>query len=123
MNYLFFDIECANCFQGKGKICSFGYVICDEEFKILEQKDILINPKSKFRLGKPGTDMGIKLAYDETEFLKHGDFSQTYDEIKSLFMNGNYIAFGHAVGNDLQFILSDCERYNKEERNENRSAR
>ena len=114
MQYLFFDIECANCFNGHGKICSFGYVICDENFKVLEQRDILINPKSKFHLGKPGTDIGIKLAYEESEFLKHGDFSETYDEIKSLLTNGNYIAFGHAVGNDLQFILSDCERYKKE---------
>ena len=113
MQYLFFDIECANCFNGHGKICSFGYVICDEEFKILEQKDILINPKSKFHLGKPGTDIGIKLAYDEQEFLKNGDFSQKYDEIKALFESG-HTTFGHAVGNDLQFILSDCERYKKE---------
>ena len=28
--YLFFDVECANCFNGKGKLCSFGYVLTDE---------------------------------------------------------------------------------------------
>ena len=33
MKYVFFDIECANCFQGNGKICSFGYVITDEKLK------------------------------------------------------------------------------------------
>ena len=114
MQYLFFDIECANCFNGHGKICSFGYVICDEHFSVIEQKDILINPKSKFHLGKPGTDIGITLAYDEKEFLKHEDFSVAYDQIRALLTNGNYVTFGHAVNNDLQFILSECERYKKE---------
>lgn len=27
MNYLFFDIECSNCFGGRGKICEFGYML------------------------------------------------------------------------------------------------
>lgn len=113
MELLFFDIECANCFQGHGKICSFGYVICDEYFNIKEQKDILINPKSKFHLGKPGTDEGIKLAYDEAVFKKQPDFNWAYGIIKNLLENKNYILFGHSVGNDLQFIISECERYKK----------
>ena len=33
MKYLFFDIECANCFDGKGKICEFGYIQTDENFE------------------------------------------------------------------------------------------
>ena len=114
MDYLFFDIECANCFNGKGKICSFGYVITDDKFNIKEQKDILINPKSKFHLGKPGTDLGITLAYPEAEFKKHPDFNWAYGVIKDLLTNGNYITVGHSVGNDLLFILSECERYKKE---------
>ena len=37
MKYLFFDIECANCFGGKAKIYSFGYLVTDEQFnKIIE---------------------------------------------------------------------------------------
>ena len=44
MNFLFFDIECANCFGGVGKIFSFGYVLTDEHFNILERDDILMNP-------------------------------------------------------------------------------
>ena len=39
MKYVFFDIECANCYQGKGKICSFGYVITNENFDVEEKYD------------------------------------------------------------------------------------
>jgi hypothetical protein len=43
MDYIFFDIECANCFGGRGKICSFGYVITDENFNIRQKNDLIIN--------------------------------------------------------------------------------
>ena len=48
MKYLFFDIECANCFNNIGKICEFGYVMTDEKFKVLDKNLILINPNTKF---------------------------------------------------------------------------
>ena len=35
--YLFFDCECANCFDGIGKICSLGYVLADDELNIIEE--------------------------------------------------------------------------------------
>ena len=37
MNYLFFDVECANSFDGVGKICEFGYVFTDENLNIIKQ--------------------------------------------------------------------------------------
>ncbi len=114
MNYLFFDIECANCFLGKGKICSFGYVICDEKLNILEQKDILVNPKAKFHLGKPGTDQGITLAYPREEFLKEPAFSGVYPIIKELLTRKDQIVFGHALTNDLNFLQSEFERFKLE---------
>ena len=47
MKYLFFDIECANCYQNCAKIFSLGYVVTDENFNILHDKeDVLI--KSNF---------------------------------------------------------------------------
>lgn len=42
MRYLFFDIECS---EGKS-MCSFGYVLTDEKFRILEKDDILMNPEA-----------------------------------------------------------------------------
>ena len=46
MKYLSFDIECAD--GGKATICSFGYVIADEQFRVLKKEDIVLNPDGKF---------------------------------------------------------------------------
>ena len=61
MKYLFFDTECANCFDGEGKICEFGFVLTDENYQIIEKDNIIINPESPF--DKKGLGMSkIKLA-------------------------------------------------------------
>ncbi|MDE6189428.1 MAG: 3'-5' exonuclease [Clostridia bacterium] len=112
MNYLFFDIECANCFGGKGKICSFGYVLADMNFNIVEQKDILINPDSKFHLGRADGE-GIELGYPKEEFLKSPKFDYFYDRIKAILEDENVIIFGHSVINDINFLLAECVRYRK----------
>lgn len=111
MRYLFFDIECANCFNGQGKICSFGYCIVDENFNVLEVQDILINPKSKFNLGPKNKEPSIQLGYTKNKFNKSPDFHFRYPEIKKLLEAENQVVFGHSVGNDLSFILADCKRY------------
>lgn len=114
MNYVFFDIECANCFQGRGKICSFGYVITNERFKILEKKDIVINPHSKFHLAGHGNHPGIVLAYDEKKFKASPIFPVYYDRIRALLQDKNNLVFGFSVMSDANYIKSECERYNKE---------
>lgn len=40
--YLFFDIESID--RKSRFICTFGYVLIDENFNIIESDDILINP-------------------------------------------------------------------------------
>ena len=60
MNYLFLDMECSN----GNDICSFGYVLADENFNVLQQNDVLINPESKFVLTNREGTQGISLAYD-----------------------------------------------------------
>ena len=74
MKYLFFDIECAD--GGKATICSFGYVIADLNFNIIEQRDILINPEAEFclegRKGRPD----VKLAYPKEDFLNAPTFDK-----------------------------------------------
>lgn len=115
MRYLFFDIECANCFNGQGKICSFGFVITDTQFNILEQKDILINPRTKFHLqNRKNEKEGIELSYPKEMFLSSPDFTYYYSTIRKLLTEPDQIVFGHSVINDIRFILSDCDRYNKE---------
>ena len=113
MNYVFFDIECANCFQGRGKICSFGYVITNERFKVIEKKDIVINPHSKFHLAGHGNHPGIVLAYDEQKFKSSPIFPIYYDRIKNLLQDKNNLVFGFSVMSDANYIKSECERYKK----------
>ena len=113
MEYIFFDIECANCFGGRGKICSFGYVITDEDFNILKKSDILINPHSKFHLHGHGNHPGIVLGYDENEFLASPDFKLYYPTIRDLLTRENSLIFGFSVMSDAGFLKSECSRFHK----------
>lgn len=110
MKYLFFDTECANCFDGEGKICEFGFVLTDENYKIIEKDNIIINPESPF--DKKGLGMSkIKLALPYSAYSRHGNFVSVYRKIKSLF-EGEVIAIGHNTPADAQYLLYACERYN-----------
>lgn len=106
MNYLFFDIECANCYGGRGKICSFGYVLTDENLNILEKEDIIINPRSSFNLGPD-----LKLAYTKAEFKEAFPFTAYYDHIGALLEYDDYVILGYSIENDANFLRSDCKRY------------
>ena len=111
MKYLFFDIECANCDLGKGKICSFGYVLTDENFTVLQKEDILINPDAPFHLTNRRDRRDITLGYTEQEFLSAPKFPVFYDKIFSLITDSDTLAIGYAVVNDVNFLQSECERY------------
>ena len=114
MEYLFFDIECANCFHGHGKICSFGYVITDDNFNIISKNDILMNPHSRFHLCGHGNHQGITLGYDEKTFNASPDFPRHYKKIRDLLTKPNRLVFGFSVMSDAGYIKSECERYRKE---------
>lgn len=114
MDYIFFDIECANCFQGRGKICSFGYVITDESFNVISKNDILMNPHSRFHLYGHGNHPGIVLGYDEKTFNSSPDFPKHYKKIRELLTKPDRLVFGFSVMSDAGYIKSECERYHKE---------
>lgn len=111
MKYIFFDIECANCFHGNGKICSFGYVVTDEFFNVIEKQDIVINPKARFYLPTRDNQPEIVLAYDEKEFKASPDFTKFYPKIRELLTDDDAIIFGFSVMSDARYIKSECERY------------
>ncbi len=106
--YLFFDIECSNGHN----ICSFGYCLVDEEMRIIEKKDILINPENKFILSPSGKRPKIELAYPEELFYKQNNFAFFYEDIKKLTEDKRYTLLGHSVRSDLFFLEFACKRYN-----------
>ena len=109
MRYVFFDIECAD--GGKGSICSFGYVICDEEFREIESDDIIINPDSRFYLVGRSKRPDLFLAYPEAVFRKAPLFPHYYERIRSILEADDQIVIGHSVQDDAAFLCKSCARY------------
>jgi DNA polymerase III epsilon subunit-like protein len=115
MKYLFFDCECANCYNHEGKICSFGYVITDEAFHVLEQQDIIINPDAPFDPHVLGQgERSIDLAYTPLRFEHAPKFAERYPMLVGLLTDPATRVFGYAVENDVGFFVSECRRYHKE---------
>ena len=108
MKYLFFDIECANCYNNCAKIFSLGYVVTDENFNILHEKeDILINPRDRF-------DWYVAkkmMAYPRSIFADKPPFPDFYDQFKEMFEDPDTMVIGYAVTNDVHFLHDDCKRY------------
>lgn len=109
--YLFFDCECANCFDGIGKICSLGYVLADDELNIIEQEDLVMNPECDFDWYLFSPKNKCQLAYSKDYFRANPNFAAYYKKIKKLFTNGNTYVGGFAVSNDVGFVNSACDRY------------
>lgn len=113
MDYLFFDIEAS---EGKS-ICSFGYVLTDDELNIKEKNDILINPKSVFCTSARGKnkkdekEKGITLAYSVETFLASPIFPEVYSKIKNLIERENTLIIGFAHTNDVRYLHTACTRY------------
>lgn len=113
-SFVFFDCECANTFDGVGKICSLGYVIADDELNIIESEDVVMNPECEFDWYLFSGKGGCQLAYSKDYFRIKPNFAAFYKDIKKLFTTGNRFVGGFAVGNDVGFVNSACERYNQE---------
>ncbi len=108
--FLFFDVECANCFGGVGKMCSFGYVLTDSSFNILENDDIVMNPESEFDwfLLKNG---GTSLAYPKSFFLSQKPFPFFSERIFDLICEKNRQIFAFGALSDVGFVVTAFERY------------
>lgn len=108
MKYLFFDIECANCYNNCAKIFSLGYLITDEKFNILHEKeDVLINPRDRF-------DWYVAkkmMAYPRSIFGALPPFPEFYERFREMFEDPETIVIGYAVTNDVHFLQDDCRRY------------
>lgn len=109
MNYLFFDVECANSFDGVGKICEFGYVLTDENLNIIKQGIHLINPDAEF-------DWYVKhkiISYAIKEYEKALKYPQIYRiYIQELVEMPDTLYVGHGVGDDIKYLNDEANRYN-----------
>lgn len=110
--YLFFDIECANCFNGVGKMCSFGYVLTDSEFTVLDTDDVVMNPETEFDWYLFSAKNGCRLAYSKDYFRAQHTFEAYYKPIKKLLEAADRKIIGFSSANDVGFVVSACERYN-----------
>lgn len=111
-SFVFFDCECANTYEGVGKICSLGYVICDDELNVIESEDVVMNPECEFDWYLFSGKGGIKLAYSKDYFRSKPNYESYYKDIKKLLTTGNRYIAGFAVSNDVGFVNDACERYN-----------
>ncbi len=105
MNYLFFDIECAN--PKFNSICTFGYYLTDENFNELEYDDILINPETTY------DKYVLKniLHYTDDELDCNMPFPCYYDRIYSLMKRKDTMVLGFSISNDIRFLNETCIRY------------
>ena len=111
-SYLFFDIECANCFDGVGKMCSFGYVVVDQDFNILDEDDVVMNPETEFDWYLFDPKKGCMLAYSKDYFRMQHNFESFHGGIKKLMEAPDRKIVGFSSSNDVGFLVSACERYN-----------
>ncbi|MEG1711075.1 MAG: hypothetical protein RR316_04650, partial [Clostridia bacterium] len=110
MKYLAFDIEAANGYKPYS-ICSIGIIKADEELNIFEQRNIWINPKTKYDLNGTRQNVGINLHLDVDLINQSPDFSQVYDEVCKLLTDEDYLVVGHAVESDVYMINAACKHY------------
>lgn len=106
MNYLFFDIECATC-HGGGKLCEFGYVLTDDDFKVKERDNFLINPDAEF---DPYV-INNMLHHTLKDYKNSPKFPVFYEKITGLLTAQDTLIAGHTTKGDIEHIGDDCVRY------------
>ena len=105
-SYLFFDIECANCFDGIGKMCSFGYVLTDENFNVIDTDDVVMNPECEFDWYLFSKKNQCPLAYSKDYFRRQKNFESYYKGIKKLLEESERKVIGFSSMNDVGFVVS-----------------
>ena len=118
MKYLFFDIECSNCFNGVGKMCEFGYVLTDENLLVMKYGDIPMSPgkgrDNRFYLKGRKNEKDLELAYEYDYYFNQPEFPFHYRQIKKLMEDPETICFAYSMDNDISHLYHACTRYRLE---------
>ena len=90
MKYLFFDLEYATSKGGNIKIYEFGFVVTDENFKILDRDNFIINPNI-FREEWDWCVVRKILTRRVSEYEDSPKFDEYYDDIVKLIKSADYV--------------------------------
>lgn len=107
MKYLFFDIECCDGIH----ICEFGYVITDEQLKVLDKECILMNPEAAFNLTGRKGGRDLYLTHSEEEYRSSPTFTAYYEKIKQLIEEKEQKIVGFSMNDDAKFLNAACKQY------------
>ena len=102
MRYVAFDIECSIVIPCYSEMCEFGYVIADENFNIITERNLRIKPKKVQRI--IGEKIGIKLE----DFKDCPQFEEVYEEIREVLEHPDQIIFAHSAISDLKYLGREC---------------
>lgn len=116
--YVFFDTECANCFDGKGKICEFGRAASSSNFQGVNKGEYIINPGkgTNFRfalIGRKNQD-DLHLKYENNNYEAYrqaSEFDNYIGNINFLFNQKDILIFGFEVKNDFSYLDYSYKRY------------
>lgn len=96
-------------------MCEFGYVLTDENFKIISEDDIPMSPgkgsRNKFDLTGRTNERDIELAYDYNFYYSQPEFPYFYKRVKKLVCDPDTICFAYSMGNDIRHLHNSCTRY------------
>ena len=116
MNMLFFDLECSNSFHGKGKVCEFGAILVDKNFKVIKEIAFPICPGKtvdcQFDPNFKDANGNLGWAYTPDYYMQCKELNEYYEQIQGVLEDDNNLVFGYAVNNDIIYLNDSVERYN-----------
>lgn len=103
--YLFFDIESID--RKSRFTCTFGYVLVDKDFNVIESDDILINPNA---IEYDWYVLKNMFYYTKEDAVASPTFEHFFERINSLVASPDIVVMGYAIANDLDYLRNDYER-------------
>ena len=95
-------------------MCSFGYVLCNSDFSVIETNDFLMNPDAPFDWYLFAKSSKCHLAHSREEYHRQPKFPHFYSKLCALLAAQNRLVFGFGCRSDAVTVVSECMRYGLE---------
>lgn len=105
MQFVSFDLESTDGNFHTGNICEFGYCVADENFNVVEQKNLLIRPIGHVNAAY----YRVKLTYPLKLYYSSPTFVDNYAKIGTILQQPDCVVLGHAIHNDIVGINAACK--------------